>query len=183
MSISGLPVYAWILLIAAVAIGFVLVKAALLPDTFRITRSTTIHARPEQIFPRIDDLRAFNTWNPFARSIAVDEITYSGSVAGKGAAFEWDSKGQGGAGRIEVVESQPSSLVRMSLEFRRPFAARNVAEFSLRGAGEATEITWAMTGPWPLLHRVMNVFFDSDKMVGGEFEKGLAELKRMSEAS
>ena len=108
-------------------------------------------------------------------------LHYGTPAAGRGAAFEWDSPGRGGAGRIEITGSTPVSSVTMSLEFRRPFVAKNLVEFTLRSDGDSTEVTWSMTGAWLFVQRLMSVIFDMDKMVGGEFAKGLADLKGIAE--
>ena len=134
-----------------------------------------------KIFPLIDDLESFNTWNPFAKADPAAKFSYGTPVAGRGAAFEWDSTGPSGAGRIEIIGSTPVEAVTMSLEFRRPFAAKNVAEFTLRTAGDSTDVTWSMTGASPFFQRFMSVVFDMDAMVGGEFAKGLADLKSIAE--
>jgi hypothetical protein len=168
------------LVVLAVLAGLIL-NALRLPDEFRIERTTRIQARPEKIFPLVNDLEAFNTWNPFAKADPAAVLRYGTPVAGEGAAFEWDSTGQSGAGRIEIIRSMPSESVAMSLEFRRPFAARNAAEFTLAPAGDATDVSWTMTGRSSFLQRLMSVFFDMDELVGGEFAKGLADLKVIAE--
>lgn len=168
-------------LVVLIGLAALLVRAARLPSEFRIERSIRIQARPEKIFPLIDDLASFNTWNPFAKADPAARLSYGTPVAGRGAAFEWDSAGPSGAGRIEIIGSTPVEAVTMSLEFRRPFAAKNVAAFTLRTAGDSTDVTWAMTGTSPFLQRFMSIVFDMDKLVGGEFTKGLADLKRIAE--
>ena len=174
----------WISILGLVALaglaGLVL-NALRLPDEFRIERTTRIEARSETIFPLINDLEAFNTWNPFAKADPTAKLRYDTSTVGRGAAFEWDSTGPSGAGRIEIIRSMPSEAVAMSLEFRRPFAAMNTAEFTLAPAGDATDVRWTMTGRSSFLQRLMSVFFDMDEMVGGEFSKGLADLKAIAE--
>ena len=158
-----------------------LVRAARLPNEFHIERSTCIQASPAKIFALIDDLEAFNTWNPFAKTDPAARIRYGTPVAGPGAGFEWDSEGPSGAGRIEIIGSTPVDSVTMSLEFRRPFTAKYAAEFTLRAPGDSTDVTWAMSGDWPFLQRASSAVFDMDRMVGGKFTKGLADLKAIAE--
>ena len=109
------------------------------------------------------------------------KIVYSGPDRGTGAAYEWDSTGRAGKGRMTVVESQTARRVVMRLEFLKPFTATNTAEFSLVSEGAVTSITWAMTGTCGFIHKLCGLVFNSDKMVGGEFEKGLASLKQRVE--
>ena len=170
-----------VLLGLVVVIGALVAYVATLPDAFRIERSQQIHANAATVFARIDDLREFNAWNPFAVADPSTRIVYSGPSRGTGAAYEWDSTGRGGKGRMTVVESQTARKVVMRLEFLKPFTATNTAEFSLVSEGPVTNITWAMTGTCGFVHKLCGLVFNSDKMVGGEFAKGLASLKDLVE--
>jgi uncharacterized protein YndB with AHSA1/START domain len=170
-------------IIAAVlvlAVGALLALAAMKPDTFRVARSTTIHATPEKIFPLIADMHQFNTWNPYARKDPNLKGTYSGPASGKGAAFAWESK-EVGTGSMEVTDTAPPSNVAMRLDFVKPFEAHNNVDFTLVPKGDATEVTWAMGGHVPFVGKVMHVLINMDRMVGGDFEAGLANLKTLAE--
>lgn len=171
-----------VLLGLVVLIGAFLAYVASRPGAFRIERSQLIRGNADAIFPRIDNLREFNTWNPFAAADPTAQIVYTGPGRGVGASYEWDSTGRAGKGRMTVVESQAPRKVVMRLEFLRPFVATNTAEFSLASEGPATRVTWAMTGACGFVHKLFGLVFSSDKMVGGEFEKGLASLKSLVEA-
>ncbi len=173
--------------VTLVLLGLVALVAALVayvasrPDAFRIERSLRVRANADAVFARINDLRAFNTWNPFAAADPTAQIVYSGESRGPGAAYEWDSTGRAGKGRMTVVESQAPRKVVMRLEFLKPFVATNTAEFSIASEGAVTNITWAMTGTCGFVHKLCGIVFNSDKMVGGEFAKGLASLKQLVE--
>jgi len=171
-----------VLLGLAVLIAALLAYVATRPDAFRIERSLLIRGNADAVFARINDLREFNRWNPFAAADPSVKIVYSGPGRGNGAAYEWDSTGRAGKGRMTVVESQPARKIVMRLEFLKPFTATNTAEFSLVSDGPATSVTWAMTGTYGFVHKLFGLVFDSDKMVGGEFAKGLASLKNLVEA-
>ena len=164
----------------AIAIGGVLVLAAMKPDTFSVTRSTTIKAPPDKIFPLIADMHQFNTWNPYAKKDPGMKGTYSGPASGKGAAFAWESK-EVGTGSMEVTGASPSSNVALRLDFVKPFEAHNYVEFTLVPKGDATEVTWTMSGPVPFAGKVMHVVMNMDRMVGDDFEAGLASLKALAE--
>lgn len=163
------------------AVAVFLAYVARLPDEFRIERSARIQASAGSVFARIDDLREFNTWNPFAAADPAMQIAYASPSRGAGAAYEWDSTGRGGKGRMIIVESQAPAQVVLRLEFVKPFAQTNTVVFSTAQEGPATNITWAMTGRRPFMHKLFGTIFSMDKMVGGEFAKGLAELKRQVE--
>ena len=167
-------------IIIALLIGF-LIYVATRPDAFRIERTQTMIASPASIFVLINDLRHFNSWNPFALSDPSIKLTYSGPDSGKGAAYNWDGTGRTGKGRMEITESSPSAVVTMQLQFQKPFVATNVAQFSMVAAGNTTQVTWAMTGRNSYVHKLMGIVFNMDKMVGGEFVKGLNNLKTLVE--
>ncbi len=165
----------------AVAIVGVLVVASTKPDDFRIQRSASIAAPPEKIFPLINDFRAFGSWSPYEKLDPAMKRSYTGAAAGKGAVYAWEGDGQAGAGRMEITESAPPSRIALSLDFTKPFEAHNIVEFTLEPRGGATTVTWAMHGPTPFLAKVMHVFINFDRMVGTDFETGLANLKALAE--
>lgn len=167
--------------IAILAVAF-LAYVAMLPAAFRIERSLAIQAPAAAIFPLIDDLRRFNSWNPFALSDPGVTIVYSGPAHGVGAAYDWRGK-KSGAGRMQVMTAVPAAKLTMQLQFTKPIVASNVAEFTLAPQGGATVVTWAMTGQRPFTHKLMGTIFNMDAMVGAEFAKGLANLKAMVEKS
>lgn len=171
-----------VLLGLVVLVGAFLAYVASRPGAFRIERSQRIRGSADAIFARIDNLREFNTWNPFAAADPSAKIVYSGPSRGVGASYEWDSTGRAGKGRMTIVESQTPRKVNMRLEFLRPFVATNTAEFSLASEGSVTNVTWAMTGTYSFVHKLFGIVFSSDKMVGGEFAKGLASLRNLVEA-
>ena len=167
-----------ILVLVAAFLAYVATK----PNEFRIERSERIRASADAVFARVDDLREFNSWNPFAAADPGVNIVYPGRTRGEGAAYEWDSQGKTGKGRMTVVESQPARRVVMRLEFMRPYVATNTAVFSIASEGPVTNITWSMTGCNSFVHKLFSTVFDMDKMVGGEFAKGLTSLKQQVEA-
>ena len=165
----------------AIAIVGVLIVASTKPDVFRIQRSASIAAPPEKIFPLINDFRAFGSWSPYETLDPAMKRSYSGSAAGKGAVYAWESDGQAGIGRMEITESTLPSRIQLNLDFTKPFEAHNIVEFSLEPKGEATTLTWSMRGPTPYLTKIVHVFMDMDRMVGNDFETGLANLKAAAE--
>jgi carbon monoxide dehydrogenase subunit G len=170
-----------------IAVVFIVVILAFLayvatkPDTFRIERARIIKATPDAVFGFIDDLHRFNSWNPFARTDPSLRLVYSGPASGIGAAYQWDGTGKAGTGQMEIVGSSPPSGVTMRLEFKKPFAAKNLVTFTLTPDGPATKVTWAMTGQSTYLQKLFGTIFNMDKMVGGEFDNGLTNLKALAE--
>ena len=173
----------FVIVLAAVA---VLVVASTRPPTFRIERSIRIAAPMLQVAEQIDDFRAWQKWSPWENIDPSLQRTFSGADAGVGAIYEWDSKGKAGAGRMEITEMRAGperGLISIKLDFVKPLKASNTAEFTLTPTDAGTDLTWAMFGPSPLISKVMGLFFDIDKMVGKDFEAGLAALKRNAEAA
>jgi len=153
------------------------------PDRIHVERSTLIKAPPEKIFALIENLRGWTAWSPYeAKDPAMTRI-HSGAPNGKGAVYEWDGNNQVGKGGMEVTEATPASKVVIKLDFIKPFEGHNTAEFRLEPRGAETKVTWAMHGPAPFISKVMQVFFNMDRMIGRDFEAGLANLKALSEKS
>ena len=168
-----------IALVVLAAVVAVLAAAAMRPDSFRVARSTTVQASADKLYPLINDLHQFNTWNPFERKDPEIKGEYRGPAAGPGAAYHFQG-GKSGSGSLRVVDSAPTR-VTMELHMLKPMEGRNRIEFTLQPRGNATEVTWAMEGPMPFLSRLMTLFFNMDRMIGGDFENGLATLKQRAE--
>jgi carbon monoxide dehydrogenase subunit G len=172
-----------IAVVIVVLIAGVLLFAATGPDSFRFHRTASIKAPPEQIFPFINDLHCFNTWNPYEKKDPGMKGSYSGPGAGQGAAYAFAGNKDVGKGSIEITESSSPNKVSMRLTMIEPFEARNHVEFTLEPKGETTAVTWAIEGPVPYLMKIVHLFFNMDRMVGRDFEAGLASLKAAVEHS
>jgi uncharacterized protein YndB with AHSA1/START domain len=164
-----------------VALAGVLVYAATLPDEFRVQRRISINAPPEAIFPHVNDHRRFADWSPYEKKDPAMQRAYSGAESGKGAVYEWDGDSNVGKGRIEIVESMPPSKVALKLDMIKPFEGHNTVEFTLQPQGETTTVTWAMHGAVPYMAKLFCMLMNGDRMVGDDFEAGLANLKTLVE--
>ena len=158
-----------------------LIYAATKPDSFRIERSTSIKAPPEKVFPLIAELHNFNLWNPWAKKDPNAKNTYSGSESGVGSKYAWEGNKNVGKGSMEVAKLMPPSEVVYKLDFISPFEAHNQVTFTLTPQGENTTVSWVMEGPANFMIKVMHTIFSMDKMVGPDFEAGLASLKLLAE--
>ena len=163
------------------AIAATLIAASTRPDQFRTARTLRIAAPPARLFPLINDLRQMNTWNPFALRETLGTAIYGGAASGPGQTFQFAGP-KSGSGSIEIVDATPVSKVVMRLLMTKPIKCDNQVEFTLEPEGAATNVTWAMSGRQPLLAKAMTLFVDCDKMVGRDFEAGLANLKVKAEA-
>ncbi|HSV46517.1 MAG TPA: SRPBCC family protein [Ramlibacter sp.] len=169
-----------IAVIVVVAIGLLLVAAAFRPDTFRVARSTTIAADAGRIHPLINDLKAFNAWNPFNQRDPNIKGTYRGPAVGPGAGYDFVGNKEVGEGSVEITESTPQKIT-MKLDMRKPMEGHNIVEFTLVPRGAATEVTWAMHGPSSFIAKLMGMVFNMDNMIGAAFTNGLAQLKTRAE--
>lgn len=167
----------YILLTIAAVIAAILIYAAMKPNTFSISRSTDIQAPPSRIFPFVNDLADHEKWSPFARDPKVNNHIGNPS-SGTGARVDFDGSC---AGTLSITGSNPSSKVAMRLQMTKPMKCDNQIEFNLAPQGSSTHVTWAMSGAQPYLGKLMNVFINCDKMVGKQFEQGLADLKKLAE--
>jgi hypothetical protein len=167
--------------VVVVLIAAVLLFAATRPDSFRVTRTTSIKAPPERIFPLINEFNRWSAWSPYEKKDPAMKRTFSGPAAGKGAVYAWEGNKDVGKGRLEIADASVPSRVVLNLDFSEPFEAHNVVDFTLEPKGDATQVTWAMRGPMPFLSKVITLFVDMDRMVGGDFETGLANLKAIAE--
>jgi hypothetical protein len=170
-----------ILLIGVAAIALLLIVAATRPDTFRVERSATIAAPAAKLFPLINHMQAFNTWNPYNRKDPAMKGTYSGPAAGPGAAYDFEGNKDVGKGRIGITASTEPSQVTMQLDMLEPFEGHNEVNFTLVPEGAGTKVTWAMHGPSAFITKLMGIFFNMDQMIGKDFEAGLAHLKALAE--
>ncbi|MGD9657484.1 MAG: SRPBCC family protein [Methylocystis sp.] len=156
---------------------------SLLPDSFRIARSTTIDAPPETVFRHIYDFHNWRDWSPWAKLDPDMNVEYGGTPQGYGATYSWSGNKQVGVGRMEIIESRQGERVRIKLDFEKPFKATNDVQFDLKPMGEdRTEVTWAMSGRHEFIGKAIYKFYNIDRAVSAQFEKGLADLKRVVES-
>ena len=170
-----------ILIAVVVVIVALLGYAATRPDSFRVERKATIQAPPEKVFALINDFHQWPQWSPWEHLDPNMKRTMGGATAGPGATYAWEGNKDVGSGRMEIKQSVPASKIDIQLDFLQPFEAHNTAEFTLAPQGTATEVTWAMYGPANYVTKLMCIFFSMDKMVGPDFEKGLANMKAVAE--
>lgn len=174
-------------MLAKILIALVVVVAALAayvatrPGEFTVTRSAQFAAPAPAVFAQVNELRKWKAWSPWAKKDPQAKETYDGPAAGAGAVMSWAGNREVGEGRMTIVESRPAELVRFKLEFFKPFAATNDAEFAFRPADNGTEVIWTMRGRNNFVGKAICLVFDMDKMVGGDFEKGLAGIRAIVE--
>jgi hypothetical protein len=171
-----------IILIALAAIVVALVVVvSLQPSQFRVVRNTTISGPAPAVFAQVNDFHKWEAWNPWGKIDPAMKQAYEGAPAGTGAVYSWIGNREVGEGRMRIIESRPSDLIRINLEFFKPFAGNSIAEFTFKPEGNQTAVTWSMTGTNNFTAKAIHLFMNMDKMIGGQFEKGLAAMKSIVE--
>jgi hypothetical protein len=162
-------------------IVIILGLAATKPDTFTVQRTASIKAPPEKIQPLISDFHNWASWSPWEKLDPAMQRTYSGAASGTGAVYAWKGNSDVGEGRMEVTRVTVPTQVDIKLDFITPFASSNSTTFALAPQGDGTTVTWTMSGPMPFISRIMSVFMSMDRMIGPDFDKGLAQMKAVAE--
>jgi accessory colonization factor AcfC len=170
------------IVLAAIIVAF-LVVVAMQPSEFHITRSDTMAAPAAAVFEQVNDFHKWDAWSPWAKLDPEVKNTFEGPPARQGAVFAWVGNNQVGEGRMTITESRTNELVRFNLEFFKPMAGTSTSEFTFKSEGNQTTVTWSMDGKNNFIAKAMCLFMNMDKMVGGQFEKGLASIKAIVEAA
>jgi hypothetical protein len=174
-------------MLKAILLGFICVVAAILlyaatrPGTFRVQRSITINAPAEKIFPYINNLRSWSLWSPYEKLDPAMKRSFSGPESGIGATYAWDGNRMAGKGSMEITESSSPTHITMGLDFIKPLEGHNTAEFILAPKADTTQVTWLIYGPTAYPAKVVGIFVSMDRMIGKQFETGLANLKTVAE--
>ena len=171
------------ILIALLAIiAIFLIVVALQPSEFHVERTATMAAPPATVFDQVNDFHKWDAWSPWAKLDPNAKITFEGPPSGTGTIMTWAGNNEVGEGRMTLTESRPNDLIRIRLDFLKPFRGTSLAEFTFKPEGDRTVVTWSMTGQNNFMAKAVHLFMDMDKMIGGNFEKGLAQMKAVVEA-
>jgi carbon monoxide dehydrogenase subunit G len=172
-----------IVVLVIVLVAVFLVMVMLQPSTYQIERSATINAPAQTVFAQVNDFHKWNAWSPWANLDPNMKQTYDGQASGVGAMYSWTGNSDVGEGKMTIIESRPSERIKIQLEFIKPFAAMNTTDFIFTPQGNQTNVKWVMAGNNNFIGKAFGLFVNMDKMVGGDFEKGLAKLKAVSESA
>lgn len=164
------------------ALALLLIVIAVQPAEFHIERPITMNAPPEAAFAQVNDFHAWGKWSPWDKMDPAMKRTYEGAPSGAGAQYAWVGNSQVGEGRMTIEKSEPSQIV-IKLEFLKPFAATNTATFTFTKTPEGNKTTWGMDGHNNFFSKAFSLFMNMDKLVGGDFERGLAAMKTAAEAA
>lgn len=172
-----------IVVLIIVLIAVFLVMVMLQPSHYQIERNATINAPAPVVFAQVNDFHKWNAWSPWANLDPNMKQSFEGQPSGVGAMYSWAGNSDVGEGKMTIIESRSGELIRIQLDFIKPFAASNTTDFVFTTQGNQTNVKWQMAGNNNFLAKAFSVFVNMDKMVGGDFEKGLAKLKAVSESA
>jgi uncharacterized protein YndB with AHSA1/START domain len=173
-----------VLIVLVVIVGGFLVVVAMQPSEFRVTRSARFAAPPEAAFALVNDFHKWEAWSPWAKLDPSAKNSFEGPTAGTGAKFAWAGNDKVGEGHMEILESRPSDLIRINLAFVKPMEGTSLTEFAFKPDGDqTTNVTWTMSGRHSFVEKAFCLFMNMDKMVGGDFERGLATMKTLAESA
>jgi uncharacterized protein YndB with AHSA1/START domain len=166
-------------LVAIVALLAIVV--ALQAGEFRVARAITIAAPAQKVFAEVNSMRRWQPWSPYEKLDPAMKRSYEGPEAGQGSVYTWSGNSQAGEGRATIVESKPNEKIRIRLDFQKPFAATSFATFTFKPQGSTTSVEWALEGDKNFVAKALHLVMDMDKMVGGQFEEGLGNLRKVAE--
>ena len=166
-----------------VLIAVFLIMVMLQPSHYQVERTATINAPAPVVFGLVNDFHKWETWSPWEKLDPAIKKSFEGPPAGTGSMYSWSGNSEVGEGKITITESRPSDLVKLRLEFIKPFAATSVTDFTFTPSGNSTNVKWTMAGENNFIAKAFSMFMNMDKMVGGDFEKGLAQMKKVAESA
>ena len=171
-----------ILIGVAVLVAALLGLIALQPSSFKVSRSAVINAAPDAVFTQVNDFHNWEAWSPWAKLDPGVKNTFEGTPSGTGAIFKWAGNSKVGEGRMTLTESLPAQSIRIQLEFIKPFASTCDTTFAFAPGPDGVAVTWTMSGQNDFLSKAFCLFMgDMDKMIGPDFERGLAQMKAVAE--
>jgi effector-binding domain-containing protein len=171
-----------VLLVLLGIIIVLMIIALFLPSDVHVERSIVMKAAPEAAFNQVNTLKNWENWDPWKEKDPKMVVTYSGPESGKGASYSWTSDNHDvGKGKLTIDSSVAASLVNVSMDFKG--RGKGKAGFTFVKADSGTKVTWSMDSHmgWNLPGRYAGLFMD--KMLGPDFEHGLAKMKTVAEAS
>ena len=172
------------ILIGLAALILILIAVvAIQPSDFRVDRTTKIAASPADVFAQVNDFHKWEAWSPWAKLDPAAKVTFEGPEAGQGAVMNWAGNDKVGEGKLTIVESRPSDLVKTKVDFVKPFEGTSTSQFDFKPEGDQTEDTWTMSGHHNFIDKAFCLVMNGRKMIGDDMEKGLAQLKSVAEGA
>ena len=168
---------------AAALIVVLLLVIITRPDTYHVERSTTISASPEVVYAQVADFHKWEAWSPWGKLDPNMKTNFGGTPGTVGSSYSWVGNDDVGEGKMTVLAVEPNKRVEINLQFIKPFESAAINAFALESSGKETKVTWLMDGKNNFISKAMTLFMNMDKMIGKDFEKGLADMKKVAEAA
>lgn len=149
---------------------------------YQVERSIVIKAESATVYESIVNFREWTHWSPWADVDPDMEIMYDGTDGEVGSTYSWKGNRKAGEGSMTLTDTTAPSSVVIDLRFLKPFKSESVTRFDLEPSPDGTAVTWTMTGSYTASSRVFSVIMPMDKLVGRDFEKGLAQLRAYVES-
>ena len=172
-----------ILIGLAVLIGIFVVVVAMQPSEFRVERTATIAAGQADLFAQVNDFHNWDAWSPWAKLDPAAKVTFEGAEAGQGAIMNWAGNDKVGEGKLTIVESRPSDLVRIKADFIEPFAGTSTSQFEFKPEANRTAVTWTRSSEPGFTGKAFCLVMNGKKMMGDDMEKGLAQMRSVAEGA
>jgi hypothetical protein len=179
---SWKKILGYIFLAFVALIGVLCVVVATRPEDFKVARSATFNASPAAVFDQVNDLHKWDAWSPWAKMDPNAKSSFEGPTSGKDAKMSWDGNADVGAGSMTIVDSKPNELVKIKLDFVRPFEGTSDVEMKVEPVGDQTKLTWSMAGKNNFIAKAIGLVMDCEKMCGDQFEQGLSNMKKVVES-
>lgn len=178
---EGLDMVRKLLLVLIAAIVAFAGYVAMQPPRMEVARSITIDAPPSKVFPHINDFKKWQEWSPWAKLDPSAKAVFDGPAAGKDAVFKWSGNSEVGEGQMKITEATPDEAVKIALAFTQPFEDTADVSFALKGEGGKTNVTWSIVNEQGFVEKAMCLIFNASGMLEREYDKGLANLKKVVE--
>jgi hypothetical protein len=170
------------ILIGLAALILILIAVvAIQPSDFLVDRTTKIAAAPADVFAQVNDFHKWEAWSPWAKLDPAAKVTFEGPEAGQGAVMGWAGNDKVGEGKLTIVESRPSDLVTIKVDFVKPFEGTSTSQFDLKPEGDQTAVTWTMSDHHNFMEKAFCLVMNGKKMIGKDMEKGLTQMKSVTE--
>jgi uncharacterized protein YndB with AHSA1/START domain len=151
-------------------------------SSFRYERSGVINAPADKIFPYISQFRLGEKWSPYEKVDPNLKKTFKGTDGQVGSIMEFDGNMEAGSGQLELLNLVPNESVDIKLTMTKPMFAENLIQYRLTPEAGGTRFTWTMSGDGGFMTKLMTVFIDCEKMIGGQFTQGIENLKTVVES-
>jgi uncharacterized protein YndB with AHSA1/START domain len=173
-----------LLSILVVAVAILVVVVATRPSAYHVERSVQIDAPVATVFGLVRDLKTWGAWSPWDKRDPDMRKTFTPTTSGVGASYAWEGNKKVGQGKMTITDEQPPERLVERLEFIEPFQSVAETSFTFKSAGaDGTRATWALDGNNNFVGKAFGLVMNMDRLIGGDFEDGLANLKRISEAA